>query len=168
MAKPIVSAERLRELLTYDPEAGLFIWRVNRRGPVKAGDIAGHLSKSDGYIYMKIDGRRYSAHRLAWLHATSNWPIAEIDHIDRDRTNYKLSNLREATSAQNKQNAGPRSDKRYSTFTGVSWYKPTMRWRAYIMLNGRYIHLGCFDTEEAAHLAHISAKRRLHPFDPRN
>jgi hypothetical protein len=80
-AKPELTAERLRELLTYDPETGLFVWRVNRRGNPRAGDVAGSYD-GQGYLRKSIDDRDYRAHSLAWLHTKGEWPPIGIDHID--------------------------------------------------------------------------------------
>jgi hypothetical protein len=83
-----ITAERLREVLLYDPETGVFRWWVptSRKSPFRVGKIAGSYHR-DGYREIRIDKRLYRAHRLAWLYMTDKWPDLEIDHIDQDGTN---------------------------------------------------------------------------------
>jgi hypothetical protein len=96
----MLNKERLDELLDYSPDSGLFTWKVNRRGKAKSGCIAGSKN-GQGYILIKIDGKFYFAHRLAWLVTHGTFPINMIDHIDGNRENNKINNLREATAEQN-------------------------------------------------------------------
>jgi hypothetical protein len=97
----MLTAERLRELLDYDPETGVFTRRIttgrNRRW--KAGDkVSGRPSATTGYLGIGIGKRRYAAHRLAWLWMTGEWPKNLMDHRDCDRTNNRWVNLREVGS----------------------------------------------------------------------
>ena len=96
----MVSAERLRELLHYDPETGIFRWRNWRTGPAK--ETAGRPSQR--YLQIQVDGRRYQAHRLAILYVTGVWPPDVVDHIDGDGFNNRIANLRSATKSQNLHN----------------------------------------------------------------
>lgn len=145
--KPLTQ-ERLKELLHYDPETGLFTWLEARGKYVKAGHVAGHTDDY-GYIRIGVEGRHQRAHRLAWLYMTGEWPALEIDHIDRDKTNNRWSNLREADRATNTYNV---AKKKHNTsgFSGVS--RSGGRWTANVRIRGRVVHLGCFDekTEAAA------------------
>src|SRR5712664_3026918 len=100
--KTILTAERLRELLNYDPETGIFRWDVVRRG-CGIGKEAG-TSVSAGYRQISIDRRAYSEHRLARLYVHGHWPLDEIDHINGVRDDNRLSNLRQATRSENAQN----------------------------------------------------------------
>jgi hypothetical protein len=149
-----ITAERLREVLDYDPLTGRFTWRVTSRR-TRAGQIAGRYNQ--GYWKIGIDGKLYLAHRLAWLYMTGEFPTLNIDHIDRDGTNNRWSNLREATQAQNLANS-----RRYCNnkggFKGVLQRGPS--WLAQIQPNGRPIHLGMFPTPEAAHAAYMAAARK--------
>lgn len=97
-----LTAESLRELLHYDPQTGIFTWRVTR-GNLKACSRAGSM-KEDGYIRVCIGERRYHAHRLAWLYVTGDWPVEEIDHINRNKADNRFTNLRPATRSTNEQN----------------------------------------------------------------
>ncbi|MCC4260797.1 HNH endonuclease [Pseudomonas aestusnigri] len=167
-----LSAERLRHLLTYRPESGCFFWNVESRSGFKQsainhmpGDEAGTLRKSDGRIVIRVDGRTYLRYRLAWLWVTGKWPTREIDHMDGDPSNDRISNLREVSRVLNQQNIrSPVKTKKSSQFLGVFANKPgrAAPWRAAIQDRGRQIYLGAFMTEMEAHEAYLSAKRRLH------
>jgi len=147
---PALTAERLRELLDYDAETGIFRWKVKRRcgsrGWVRPGDAAGCIS-SLGYVLIGISGKTYCAHRLAWLYVYGGWPAASLDHADRDRANNRIANLREATPAQNQANMSLHRDNRLGV-KGVSMHGE--RYRAQIYVKGRRIHLGCFESAAEA------------------
>jgi hypothetical protein len=145
-----LTAERLRELLAYDPETGEFRWRVNRTHGVKAGDPAGSVNR-EGYIRVSIYGVKYLAHRLAWLMVRGEWPPEgfEIDHENRKRSDNRGVNLRLATCSQNQANVGI-SRRNRSGFRGVSFCKAAGRWEAHFRDSGSKRHLGLFDTPEAA------------------
>lgn len=154
-----LTAERLRQLLHYDPETGVFT-RPVRVSNCRIGKQAGCL-RPDGYRYIGIDGDRYMAHRLAWLYATGQWPAVQIDHINGDRADNRFVNLREATNAENQRNSKRRSDNT-SGFKGVHWRRHTGKWLAQIGHNGRLVYLGLFPTAKMAHAAYCEAARRLH------
>lgn len=101
-----LTPERLRCLLSYDQGTGLFTWLIDRGNGACAGQRAGTVDRNSGYVLVQIDGRQYRAHRLAWLYVHGRWPRPLIDHIDRNRANNRISNLREATSAINNSNTG--------------------------------------------------------------
>jgi hypothetical protein len=161
-----LSATRVRELLDYDPETGHFYWRVSR-GRVSRGSLAGGVH-IDGYVLITLDGRIYRSHRLAWLYTHGAWPNGEIDHINGDRTDNRVINLRDTTRAENSQNQRHSRKGSKAGLIGVSWQKITRRWQARIFVSGKNKHLGYFDTPEAAHAAYINAKTELHPFSTIN
>lgn len=101
----MLTKERLQELLIYNTVTGIFTWKVNRRGTAKAGTVAGRPNNK-GYIDISIDGKRYKAHRLAWLYITGSWPENQIDHINRIRDDNRLANLRDVTQSENLRNCG--------------------------------------------------------------
>lgn len=137
----------LKESLHYNPKTGVFT-RKKSSGNVKAGQVAGG-KQSDGYLQIRIKGRRYLASRLAWLYMTGEWPKAEIDHIDRNRANNAFGNLREATRSQNGANT-----KALCGMKGASFHKAAGKWRADITVMGQAKYLGLFDTELDAHNAY--------------
>jgi HNH endonuclease len=98
-----LTADRFRYLLDYDPATGVWTWLVSTSNCTRAGAAAGHTG-SDGYHRIKIDGRSYLAHRLAWLYQTGAWPKREIDHRTLNKGDNRFENLREATDAQNVHN----------------------------------------------------------------
>lgn len=93
MARDTITAERLRELLHYDPETGIFTWRVARRANVEAGDVAGCIDKNEGYRRIVVDGRIYKAAHLAWLYMTGKRPAGYILRNNRNRADDRWSNL---------------------------------------------------------------------------
>lgn len=150
-----LSAEKVRELLDYDPATGIFTWRVRLRNAAP-GKRAGASHRS-GAILIKINGRLNQAHRLVWLHVYGIWPTNFIDHIDGDPQNNRIANLRQVTASQNQWN------KRTTTGTrGVSWRARRKKWYASIAVNGKSFHLGSFDTEVDAAAAYAAASRRYH------
>lgn len=163
-AKAQIDAARLRELLVYEPDTGLFRWRARRRG-YKVGAIAGSR-QNRGYWKIRVDGSDYLAHRLAWLYEHGSWPVDQIDHINGVRDDNRLSNLRAATIAENNQNAALRSDN-CSGFTGVGFHRRAGKFRARIVPpGGKEVHLGLYETAEEAHAAYLAARAGLHPFQP--
>lgn len=148
----------LMEALHYDPATGVFTWRSSpgmRR--VRVGSPAGG-GKKTGYRVITVYGRKYAAHRLAWLYVTGNWPVADIDHRNRQRDDNRIHNLREATRMQNAQNRKPRAGAA-SGFTGVSLSGG--KWCAVIMHNGRQRVLGRFDDLGRAKSARLAAEHEL-------
>ncbi|MGW1422698.1 HNH endonuclease [Bradyrhizobium manausense] len=152
------TAELVRSLLDYDPLTGVFLWRISPSRNTPEGSIAG--ADSEGYRLIRIDGGRYKAHQLAWLYMTGEWPSRQVDHRDTDRSNNRWSNLRLATTSQNKANMGRRADNK-SGFKGVRWYSPTKKWNAQIRCQGKNTNLGYFPTPEEAHAAYCRAAERL-------
>ena len=139
-----LTQERLKELLHYDSDSGVFTWRVSRRGVKHVGVVAGcvHTNKNTGYrhIFIRVDRLLYKAHRLACLYMTGRWPESEIDHEDHDATNNRWNNLSEATHSQNQKNMSKPSDNT-SGVVGVSWHKTYSKWVARINFNGKSLFL---------------------------
>lgn len=157
-------AERLRELLNYDSETGVFTWRVTRSGTALAGQVAGAQSVIRGeqmYVIIGVDRRRYHAHRLAWLWMTGTWPPSLIDHRNLNGRDNRWCNLRLASEGQNRRNHRMLRNNT-SGFTGVYFSKAAQKWQAYIRADGRSQYIGIFTTAiEAAH-ARDEIARRLH------
>jgi len=160
----MITQSRLKQLLHYDPDAGVFTW-IAKRQHVKVGDIAGSIMNR-GYREISIDSKRYKAHRLAFLWMTGEFPADCTDHIDGDKLNNRWTNLRECTIAENHQNMASRKNSS-SKYVGVGWHKAAQKWVAYISVNSKRKHLGCFDTEEVAYQAYCKAKAELYTFQPK-
>lgn len=161
----MLTAERLRSLMVYNPETGIFV-RLVSAGCRPAGSEAGrpHPSTPTGYVMMGVDGRLYTAHRLAWLYVYGEWPTRDVDHRDGNRANNAIGNLREATESQNAANSGMR---RHNTsgFRGVSWNSRAKKWLATIVVRGRKKHLGFFaDAAEASAVYNEAAAREFGEF----
>lgn len=154
----VLTQERLKELLDYDPATGFFTHLTSGRGRGrKAGARAGCLEL--GYTMVGVCGRKYQAHRLAWFFVHGAWPRDQLDHINMQRSDNRIANLREATNAQNGANCPARRRNKCGK-KGVSKMKG--RWRAQIFKNKRQVHLGLFATAEEAHAAYVAAARIHH------
>lgn len=152
---PNISAARVRELLSYDPETGIFTWKVSPVGWLKPGRVAGQTNNK-GYIVIGIERRSVMAHRLAWLYMTGEWPDRQVDHIDCARANNRWSNLRLATPSQQSGNARLRRDNT-SGFKGVSFMRRKNLYIAQINKGGRLKFLGYFRDPSEAHAAYVAA-----------
>lgn len=155
----ILTQERLHEVLDYSPFTGDFVWKV-QRGLEKAGVLAGSVSRT-GYLVIHIDRKRYRSHRLAWLYVHGKWPNGTIDHIDGDKMNNRIGNLREATVAENNKNRRL-SSANTTGYKGVSYDAINKRFRAGICVGGKNKNLGRFDSAEAAHKAYKEASLKYH------
>jgi hypothetical protein len=152
----MITADRLKELVNYDADTGLFTWKTTRRG-CKVGNRVGCVAKN-GYIVIRLDDALYLAHRLAWLYVYGSWPKEQIDHINRTRGDNRLSNLREVSNAENAQNKRTKANK--SGFAGVR--RENSKWLAEIKVKYKLIRIGLFASPEEAHQAYINAKRKYH------
>lgn len=150
---------RLKSLLDYDKDTGVFTWISARGSRVKAGSKAG-VVMTRGYIQIGIDGKYYRGHRLAWLFIYGANPSMDIDHIDGNKTNNAIANLREASEFVNLQNQRKAHKRNKTGLLGVC--KSQGRFAARIRVRGKDLWLGRFDTQDAAHKAYIEAKRQLH------
>jgi hypothetical protein len=158
-ARSHLTQERLREILHYDPERGEFRWLQRMGNRAKIGDIAGSAAEA-GYRRIRIAGRSYRAHQLAWLYMTGEWGRPTIDHRDRDPANNRWSNLRRATRSNNNANRRRQRDNT-SGFKGVQFDRKSGRWIARLGKNGRIFYLGRFATPQAAHEVYMAAAREL-------
>jgi hypothetical protein len=147
-----LSHELLIKQLFYDSATGVFTRLIARSGSSKIGDIAGHISK-EGYICIRINGKSYKAHRLAWFYVTGEWPGNEIDHKDRNRSNNTFANLRLASHLQNTSNRSMNKNN-LSGYKGVSIHKESGKWVAQIGIHGKRTHIGLFETKEDAAIAY--------------
>jgi len=155
----MITQERLRELVRYCPETGEFT-HLESRGSVKAGTKASCPSK--GYIVIRLDTVLYPAHRLAWLYVHGYFPNGDTDHIDGNKSNNRISNLRDVNRSTNLQNQKRASSRNKSSgLLGVN-KRANGTFRAYIQVNGKNVSLGTFKDAYQAHEAYLSAKRIHH------
>lgn len=154
----------LREILDYDSETGVFTWKVATAHRVKVGQQAGSPD-SNGYITIRIDGKLYYAHRLAWFYVHGVWPTKHLGHENQIKHHNWIKNLRDSTPAQNLQNRGKQRNNT-SGFKGVSFHKQCNKWVARIKIGKMYVHLGLFPTPELASAAYIAAQEIHHTHRP--
>lgn len=158
-----VTHEQLLQLLNYEPDTGVFTWRVTRNGISPKGSTAGRVD-TKGYVQIKIFYREYSAHRLAWFYVNGEWPTGELDHSNRVRHDNRIENLRLATRSQNAANRALQSSSK-TGIKGVHWHKRDRRWEARITVNGRRTHLGQFaHIEDAAAAYRVAAEQHFGNF----
>ena len=152
----------LKEVLSYDPDTGVFLRKITVSGNAKAGDEAGwvkrYKDKDLEYREIKIKTKVYKAHRLAWLYVTGEWPKGHIDHINGDGLDNRFCNLRDVSNQENSKNSSlSKSNK--SGSNGVSWHKDHGKWYARIMVNGKSKHLGYYDSKDEAIEARLNADK---------
>jgi hypothetical protein len=154
----MITQAELKELLNYNPDTGVFTWNVSKPGR-SFGSIAG-TRHVNGYTHIQLNKKIYKAHRLAWLYVHGYFPEC-IDHINNDRDDNRIENLREATVTQNNHNS-KLSKNNTSGIKGVSWHKKSMKWCATIGVYGKTIYLGLFDNLELAELVITEARNKYH------
>ena len=148
----------IKEHLDYNPSNGLFTWLTDRK-KVKSGDIAGTYDK-DGYLIITFNRKIYKAHRLAWFYVNGFFPQKTIDHINRNRSDNRIENLREATHLQQMKNIS-NSITNKSGFPGVFWSKSAKKWQAQFSFNKRRYHVGLFDDALEASMKRIEMKESM-------
>lgn len=162
----MLTQSRLRDLLCYDPDTGLFTWRVKRGGKATAGSIAG-ASDVHGYIVIRLDGVLYKAHRLAWYHTHGAWPAKNLDHINRIKSDNRIKNLRPVDQSLNMHNANRKAGE--SGTVGIAWDRGRRKWCARVKIDYATKFLGRFDTKAAAVKARKDAvKKILNMLEARN
>ena len=154
-----ITAERLRELLEYDPETGIFRWLARPSNCVHIGDIAGSKT-AKGYIELKADGIRFYAHRLAFVFMTGELPPEDTDHINGNKSDNRWANLRAVSRQVNMQNLRKANKNNQNGLLGVK--SRGNRFTATIMIDGKSKWLGTYDTPEEAHQMYLKTKRTLH------
>lgn len=150
--------EELKELIEYNPETGIFTWKKSGYKKI-AGQLAGSYNRN--YLVLKLNYKRYQAHRLAWLYVYGEMPDGLIDHINGDPSDNRISNLRLANHEQNGYNS-----KLHKTNTsgikGVSWCGSRNKWLVQLSVNGKTKNIGRFDDLEFAELVAHEARDKFH------
>lgn len=157
----MLTQTELKRLWDYNPDTGFFTRLVSTNGRVKVGDVPDFVHH-DGYIQIQISGKKYVAHRLAWLYMTGNFPNEQTDHLNGIRHDNRWVNLRDVTNSINQQNQRRPHLNNKSGYLGVSLCSYSGKWRAHIKLNGKSFHLGTFDDVHEAAECYLSKKREIH------
>ena len=151
----------IEDCLTYDPDTGLFKWvNPGGSGVFKQGWFAGTIDNS--YAHIRVNRKKYKAHRLAWFLMKGEWPKNQIDHIDGNRSNNKFNNLRDVTPSVNMQNMKKPNGLNTLGYLGVHFDNARQKYTARLTLNGKKEFLGRFETAEEAYEAYLQAKRLRH------
>jgi hypothetical protein len=163
--RAVLTQDRLRELLDYDPDTGRFVWKVTSSNRAVAGSVAGNTS-SYGYRRINVLGEAYLAHRLAFLWMTGEMPSNQVDHINGQRSDNRWANLRPATNAENGRNIRGNS-RNTSGVTGVTRDRRRGVWQAQIKTGGKNITIGRYtDFDEAASARKRAEKELFGEFAP--
>jgi len=154
MANSIDTAT-LRSILDYNPDTGVFVWNIRASPPAKVGSDAGKPLLT-GHVSNKYMGVPYLAHRLAVQYMTGQPPAEWVDHIDRDPSNNRYANLRQASRSQNAVNMHP------DPMRGITWIPRHQKWRARVWSMRRSITLGHFASLDEAKAARANAAAKLY------
>lgn len=157
----LITSDELKEKLRFDPETGIFCWINGSRNGIKAGSPAGaKVTVGGGKIYIQIglDGRKYYAHRLAWLYVTGDFPTLKVEHINGDGADNRWVNLSHVSAFEN-QHGTRRVPLGKNKYPGV--YSVGKRFSAAIKVRGKRRYLGAFASPEIAYSAYLEAKRSL-------
>ena len=158
-----MTQDEVKKILSYNPETGLFHWKIKPCKRFPAGMQAG--SNVDGYTRIHTKGQSYAAHRLAWLYIYGEEPANNIDHINGNPSDNRIANLRQATQMENAQNRRRPQKNNSHGILGVTYDPKKKLWRARIGINGIRKYIGKFKTQEQAAPAYLEAKRAMHPFN---
>lgn len=153
-----LTLERLNEILELDTESYQFVNKIDR-GRYKKGDLSGYAL--GGYTYITIGRKAYPAHKLIWWLFNNSYPTCDIDHIDMDRRNNNINNLRTATRSQNMMNIRPHRDGA-SGIKNVSFRSDTNKWGVRVSVDGKYKSFGSYDNKELAELVAEEARNKYH------
>jgi hypothetical protein len=159
----MITQDELKACLNYNPNTGEFHWKVKPCKRFPAGMKAG--AKVNGYIRIKIKDKAYGAHRLAWLYVHGEHPEHQIDHINGNPSDNRITNLRKATQFENAQNRRKPQKNNPHGMLGITYDPHKKLWKARIGINGKRKYIGKYKSQEEAAQAYIDAKRLLHPFN---
>lgn len=163
-ARNDLTSEQVREIFDYDYENGWLIKKTFRNG-CPYNKPVGHKPICNGYGTVRIGDKKYYTHRVIWLWHKGTWPEHEIDHIDQNKINNRIENLRDVSASDNQHNVSIRKDNS-SGYPGVYWDKQNEKYHARICVKNKEIFLGLYETKEDAFLAYQLAKIKYHPTSP--
>lgn len=162
MCKEDITREELMAILDYNPDTGIFRWKIHRNVNAIKGREAGSVRR-DGYIQVCVNYKKLLAHRLAWFMTYNIWPKYQIDHVNGNRSDNRLCNLREATPSQNSQNVIVKHCSS-TQLLGVSFDRRRNKYRVRMWHEGKRLWLGYYSTAEEAYEARLAAQNELWSF----
>lgn len=151
----IIGHKELKEILDYNPDTGIFTWKKSKIMSTNA--VAGYINHQK-YVVISISGKKHQAHRLAWLYVYGKFPNMFIDHINGDRADNRIDNLRDVS---NRVNGCNRKIHREGKLPGCTFLKSSNKWQAQIKQNNVYKYLGCFDSQMEAHQVYMEERKAL-------
>jgi hypothetical protein len=155
----MITQQELKELLHYNPETGIFTWKVSPARQVFSGDIAG-TKRKDGYIQIKVKNKLILSHRLAWIYMYGYLP-KYIDHINGQRDDNRIINIREVSNQQNSLNSKI-SKNNTSGIKGVYWDKSRNKWTVRLSIDGKCKFFKRFDDIDLAKLVIEEVRNKYH------
>lgn len=147
----MLTQARLKTLVSYDPDTGIFIHLSGRN----KGKQAGGLDNSTGYLQLWLDNKKYRLHTLAWLYVTGSYPLNIIDHKNRIKTDNRFHNLRDTTHSINNRNISLET-KTTSGMSGVFWDKKRQKWNVKVNVDGKRVFARYYDSLEEAKAIRLS------------
>lgn len=150
-----MNIEELKEYFKYEPSTGKLFWNKRPSNRVVIDSEVGNYN-DQGYKVCRFKGKALRVHRIVWAVSKGEHPTEFIDHINGDKGDNRLTNLRVVSNAENLQNM--------KNSKGYTYHRKLNKWMAQIVVNKEYKYLGVFNTEHEAHEAYLKAKKELHPF----
>jgi hypothetical protein len=157
----VATIERIRELFDCDADVGRITWKQRPSNRVRVGDEAGTATNSYGYRVVGVDGKVLIASRVIWAHVKGEWPTFDIDHINGNRSDNRIANLRQATRSENQCNRRKQANNS-SGFKGVYFERRLCKWRARIMRGGKSVCLGLYESASEASDAYERGAKAMH------
>lgn len=155
-----MTQEQLKKIVSYDENTGVFTWlKSSKYTKYNEGKEIGGLDKSTGYKTAFINGKKYRQHRLVWLFIYGYMPKEFIDHINHNRADNRICNLREVNRSENSRNQKIAKNNK-SGIMGVYFLKKTQKWYSQIRVDGKLNHLGYFKDKEDAVNARRNAEKQ--------